>query len=132
MMLTLVLGTTFSFSSCGSDDDEDDPKVENNSISGTTWKITSDDSGDFSSLQTMTFLADGNVTFSPEEEGWGYAKWEQKGSNLKIVLGSKRPDDYVEGTFTIKGKTATYVFHWADYDGEWAKDETHTMNLVKQ
>lgn len=26
MMLTLVLGTTFSFSSCGSDDDEDDPE----------------------------------------------------------------------------------------------------------
>ncbi len=129
-LLAIVMGV--SFSACSSDDDDN-----NDSLAGTTWKVVSVDKDDDSFEEwigkTATFNADGTVTFKPDAS-WTYSQWTLKDNTLKVVLGEGYPDDYVEGTLSVNGNSATWNCYWADVDGEWTdKDETHAiMHLQKQ
>lgn len=117
------------FSSCSNDDDEDG----NISLGGTKWEvIASDDNEDDFESGIITFEKNGNVKFTPDA-GWTYAKWECSGSTLKLILGEDdEPDDYVLGTFTIKGKTATYVYSLYDYVTGSKFSGPHTITLKKK
>ena len=116
-----------NFSSCKKDDDE--PSSDH--LSGTTWKILSSTEDEEYEGTTVTFNSNGNVTFSVAD-AWSYAKWSYKNDKLKIVLGEGMPDDYMEGTFIINDKIATYTYSWYDYDGEWGGEYTEVMTLAKQ
>ena len=77
--------------------------------------------------------ADGTVTFKPAN-GWTYTRWTLNGNTLKIVLGEGHADDYIEGTLSISGTSASWNCYWADVDGKWTnKDKTHAIvHLQKQ
>jgi hypothetical protein len=121
--LIMMLLMCITFSSCSDDD---------GSITG-TWKVISMTEDDYLVGRSLTFSKDGNVTISPsDEDDWTYMKWTADGNNLKVVLGEGHADDYVEGTFTISGRKATYSYHWGDCDGKWIDDEVYTMTLEKQ
>ncbi len=76
-------------------------------------------------------MKDGNVKFNPSVV-WTYAKWTQDGNTLKLILGEGEPDDYMEGTFTINDKKATYKYSWYDCDGKWGGNSFYTMTLQKK
>ncbi len=128
----LAIVMSVSFIACSSDDDDN-----NDSLAGTTWKVVSVDNGHDDSTDligtTATLNADGTVTFNPKNV-WTYSHWTLNDNTLKIVLGEGHPDDYVEGTLSINGNSATWDCYWADVDGHWThKDDTHTIvHLQKQ
>lgn len=132
--VALCVIMAFAFASCSDDDDDQD----SNSLAGTSWTILSDvndadgEIDDESVGLTITFAKDGNIKFSPVDEGWTYAKWSQNGNTLKLILGEGEPDDYMEGTFTINDNKATYKYSWYDYDGEWGGEDHYTMTLQKK
>lgn len=107
------------------------------SLVDTIWKVISVDNadGDFDDWTnvTVTFNENGTVTFNPNT-GWNYTRWTLNDNTLKIVVGEDEADDYVEGTISINGKSATWNCYWADVNGHWTnKDETHmTVHLQKQ
>ena len=116
-----------NFSSCKKDDDKEPSDV----LSGTTWKINSATEDEDFVGATVTFKSDGNVTFSIPD-AWSYAKWTYSNDKLKIVLGEGMPDDYMEGSFIINGKNATYNYSWYDVDGKWGGEDHYVMTLTKQ
>lgn len=117
-----------SFVSCSKDDDNPD----SNELSGTTWTVlTATEDTEFIGA-SITFNKNGNVSFSDVEDAWSYAKWSVSNNKLKIILGEGEPDDYIEGSFVINGKNATYTYSWYDYDGEWGGEDTYIMTLVKK
>ena len=132
-LLAVVMG--ISFIACSSDND--DNKETTTSLSGTTWKVVTVDNGDeeFNGWtgSTATFNADGTVAFNPAN-GWTYTRWTLNGNTLKIVLGEGHADDYIEGTLSISGTSASWNCYWADVDGKWThKDKTHAIvHLQKQ
>ena len=139
--LIFTLFTVLSCISLVSCSDDDDDK--SNSFENFSWRVvTSDDEDDFPVGMILTFKSDGNATFiapvgwKPEEPGdvfgWQYAKWARNENELTIVLGEDEPDDKVVGSFVIKGKNATYTYHWADYYGYWDNSEdTHVLTLSR-
>ena len=134
-MALLVIVMSVSFIACSNDDD--DNKEASTSLVGTTWKVTSvdnadDDLNDWTNV-TVTFNENGTVTFNPKKVHT-YTRWTLNDNTLKIVLGVDKADDYIEGTISINGKSATWDCYWADVDGQWThKDEPHaTVHLQKQ
>lgn len=131
-LLLAIVVTSFAFISCSDDGDGKDA-----SLVGTTWKVTSVDNadGDFDDWTnaTVTFNKNGTVTINPFT-GCNYTRWTLNDKTLKIVLGEDEADDYIEGTISINGKSATWNCYWADVDGKWTnKDKTHaTIHLQKQ
>ena len=135
-MALLAVVMSISFIACSSDND--DNKETTTSLSGTTWKVVSVDNDDEEEFDgwagsTATFNADGTVTFKPAT-GWNYTRWTLSDNTLKIVLGTKAADDYIEGTLSISGTSASWNCYWADVDGKWTnKDKTHAVvHLQKQ
>ena len=134
-MALLAVVMSISFIACSSDND--DNKETTTSLSGTTWKVASVDNADENfngwAGSTATFNADGTVTFKPAT-GWNYTRWTLSDNTLKIVLGEKAADDYIEGTLTISGTSASWNCYWADVDGKWTgKDDPHAIvHLQKQ
>lgn len=134
-MALFAIVMSVSFIACSNDDDDD--KEASTSLVGTTWKVTSVDNADedFNGWTnvTATFNEDGTVTFNPNA-GWNYTRWTLNDKTLKIVVGEDAADDYIEGTISINGKSATWNCYWADVDGNWTnKDKTHaTVHLQKQ
>ncbi len=106
------------------------------SLAGTTWKVASIDNADDNfedwTGATATFNADGTVTFKPDA-GWGYTRWTLSDNTLKVVLGETAAADYIEGTLSANGNSATWNCYWADVNGKWTnKDKTHAiMHLQK-
>ncbi len=135
-MALLAIVMSVSFIACSSDDD-DNQETTSISLAGTTWKVVSIDNGgtNFEDWPgaTATFNADGTVTFKPDT-GWGYTRWTLSDNILKLVVGEDAADDYVEGTLSINGNSATWDCYWADVDGKWTnKDKTHAIvHLQKQ
>ena len=131
-MALLAVVMSISFIACSSDNDDN-----TTSLSGTTWKVVSFDNADekFNGRvgSTATFNSDGTVTFTPSFS-WTYARWTLNGNTLKIVLGQGHADDYIEGTLTISGTSASWNCYWADVDGKWTgKDAPHAIvHLQKQ
>ena len=131
-MALLAVVMSISFIACSSDNDDD-----KETLSGTTWKFVSIDNADEDFNEwtgsTATFNADGTVSFKPDT-GWNYTRWTLNDNTLKIVLGEKAADDYIEGTLSISGTSASWNCYWADVDGEWTnKDKTHAIvHLQKQ
>lgn len=125
LLFLLVLPLAFAVTSCS---DDDEPSSDN--LAGTKWEVVSASDEDVAAGLTIEFKKDGNCVFTPSE--WSYAKWSATDGKLKIVLGEGEPDDYMEGSFTISDKTATYTYSWYDYDGKWGGDETYTMTLKKK
>ncbi len=131
-MALLAIVMSVSFIACSSDDDDN-----NDSLAGTTWKVTTIGNavGDFKNWPgaTATFNADGTVTFNPQN-GYGYTRWTLSDNTLKIVVGSKAPDYYIEGTLSvIKGNSATWMCYWADVNGKWTnKDKTYSIVLLQK
>ena len=134
-MALLAIVMSVSFIACSSDDNDD--KEASTSLVGTTWKVTSVDNADEDfdgwTNVTATFNENGTVTFNPNP-GWGYTRWSLNDKTLKIVVGEDAADDYIEGTISISGKSASWNCYWADVDGSWTnKDKTHaTVHLQKQ
>ncbi len=121
-----------SFIACSSDDDDN-----NDSLAGTTWKVTSVDNavGEFKYWPgaTATLNADGTVTFNPKN-AWTYAQWTLKDNTLKIVIGEGHPDDYIEGTLSVNGNSATWDCYWGNNpnSNRTCKDGPHIVHLQKQ
>ncbi|MDE6161265.1 MAG: hypothetical protein K2F77_06375 [Muribaculaceae bacterium] len=114
-----------AFISCSDDDDE--PTSDN--LTGSKWEVvTSTDEGVEVGM-TIEFKSNGNCAFTPEE--FSYSKWSVTDGKLKIVLGEGEPDDYIEGTFAISDKTATYTYSWYDCDGKWGGEQSYTLTLKK-
>ena len=77
---------------------------------------------------TFTFNKDNSVTTNPVI--WSKVTYSLSDSNLNIYF---QDDDYITGTISINGNTASYKYHWADVQGEWSNDdEVYTMTLTKQ
>lgn len=132
-MTLLAVVFCINITSCSDDDNENNKGA----LAGTTWKIISisNNTEDYDDMlnMTTTFNTDGTVTFRPNP-GWGYTRWTLNGNILRIIVGERNADDYMEGTLSINGNSATWDFYWADVDGEWnEKDEPHTIiHLQKQ
>ncbi len=132
-MALLAIVLSVSFIACSSDNDDN-----NGSLVGTTWKVVSIDNAYHDDSEgligaTGTLNADGTVTLNPKSD-WTYSHWTLNDNTLKIVLGQGHPDDYVEGTISISGNSATWDCYWADVYGQWNhKDWTHIIvHLQKQ
>lgn len=129
-MALLAIVMSVSFIACSNEE-------ASTSLVGTTWKVTSVDNGDVSlndlTNVTVTFNENGTVTFNPKTVHT-YTLWTLNDNTLKIVLGEDEADDYIEGTISINGKSATWDCYWADVYGQWThKDEPHaTVHLQKQ
>lgn len=126
-------------SSCSSDDDEENGNSQN--LAGTSWIVTSvDDTQEAENMvgSTIHFNSDGTATWNDpaDEEGddaeWEYIHWTYNNGLLKIIYGEEVPDDFMEGTFTMDGNTATYKYHWGDVNGEWNDETYYTMQLKRK
>ena len=108
-MALLSIVMSVSFIACSNDDG--DNKKASTKLVGTTWKVTSVDNADedFNGWTnvTATFNENGTVTFNPNT-GWNYTRWTLNDKTLKIVVGEDAADDYIEGTISINGKSATW------------------------
>ncbi len=142
-MAVVAMVLSLSLAACSSDDDDD--SSSSNSLAGSTYKITKwvdsdgddyydEDDADDDEVNpigvTLKFNADGSVTQS--KTLWDYFKYTLDGSTLTFILGEDGPDDCMVGTITFSGSTATFKYHWEDYDGKWVDDDVYTMTLVKQ
>ena len=132
-----ILGIAFVslLSSCSKDDDT----PNSNELSGTTWTILSDSYDDDLVGLPITFKKNGNfIVSTPDHDnfGWPYAKWSYSNNNLRIVIGDKGPEEYMEGKYVINGNNATYTYSWYYYrNGEKQEefgDGTYVMTLVKK
>ncbi len=117
---------SMAFVSCSDDDDES----SSDNLAGSKWEVISATDKDVEAGLTIEFKKDGNCVLTPGD--WSYSKWSVANGKLKIVLGEGEPDDYMEGPFTISGKTATYTYSWYDCGGAWGGEDTYTMTLKKK
>lgn len=124
-MAILAVVLCVNFVSCSDDDDE--PQVTPATLPRTTWKITASDENGMEGA-TFTFNEDKSVTVNPSM--WSKVTYSVSENNLKIVFND---DDYIEGTISINGNTATYQYKWYDIDGTVHGSGTqHSMTLQKQ
>ncbi len=99
-----ILAVILSVNFIACSDDEDEPQTTPATLSGTTWKIaTTDENG----MEGATFTFNEDKTVSVNPSMWSKVTYSVSGSNLKIVFDD---DDYIEGTITINGNSATYQY----------------------
>lgn len=76
---------------------------------------------------TFTFNNDNSVTTNTVI--WSKVTYSLSGNKLSIFF---EDDDYITGTISINGNTASYKYHWVDVHGEWNDDDKiYTMTLTK-
>lgn len=124
-MVILAVVLCVNLAACSDDDDE---AGADTSLIGTTWRITASNEDKEMIGVTFTFNKDNSVTTNPVI--WSKVTYSLSDSNLNIYF---QDDDYITGTISINGNTASYKYHWADVQGEWSNDdEVYTMTLTKQ
>lgn len=135
-MALLAVVLCVNFAAC-SDDDENEPSVTP-TLAGTTWKIIAiddEEDEDWKVGSTLTFKTDGTIMTYPYSDD---AEWEATYhlSDNELIIDfyvDGHVDDYVAGTISINGKTATYRYKWYDYDGSDLDDgKQYNMTLQKQ
>lgn len=104
-------------------DDDDNPLYD--SLSGSTWRITSSTDFDFQVGDVFRFNSDGTLNVD-QWDIQGYT-WSVHNGNLKL---EEDPDEYTLGTFTVsENHTATYIYYWY-FDGERYGD-SQVIQFVK-
>ncbi len=118
-----MLSTVIAFTSCGSDDDTDDPTPNNNStysIIG-TWKYIHENNSNYTLL---TFYADGTVTNTEYHQG-------------KISYEQINMYTYANNIVTLiddDGDSESVIIHWQDKNKFFVKalDSDVIMVYIRQ
>lgn len=131
-MLCALMSVTFT--SCGDDDDDNEPTSTNNLIG--KWKATDSDG----SWEIWEFNTNGYLTITSYDGEKDYYNgvstnntYTVTGNQLRVDFGIEGgiADDYTLGTYSINGDMLTYIFTWHDGNGEWDRDELETYIFTK-
>lgn len=119
--ILIIVFAMLPLNSCKDDDDNH----LYDSLSGSTWRITSSTDFDFQVGDVFRFNSDGTLNV----DQWDIQDytWSVHNGNLKLV---EDPDEYTLGTFTVsENHTATYTYYWY-FDGKRYGD-SQVIQFVK-